>query len=83
MTGVILGQSMVLVFLLTVHGHVCPISGSGCHGEGPHGSPSCQRAPRVSQAKQKYAKGSSAPMLTLPGRARRKSFPIERRGRAL
>jgi hypothetical protein len=44
------------VFLLTVQGHVRPISGSGCRGEGPRGSPSYQRAPRVPRARQKYAK---------------------------
>jgi hypothetical protein len=35
MTGVMLGQGMVPVLLLTVHGHVRPIGGSGCRGWGP------------------------------------------------
>jgi hypothetical protein len=30
-----LGQSAVPVLLLIVHGHVCPIGGSGCRGRGP------------------------------------------------
>jgi hypothetical protein len=47
MTGVMLGQSVVLAFLLTVSGHVRPIGGSRCRGEGPHGSLSDQKAPRV------------------------------------
>jgi hypothetical protein len=40
-----------------MHGHVRPIGGSGCRGEGPRGSLSCQRAPRVPRARQKYAEG--------------------------
>jgi hypothetical protein len=35
MTGVMLGQSVVPAFLLTVHSHIRSIGGSGCHGEGP------------------------------------------------
>jgi hypothetical protein len=57
MTGVMLVQSVVPTFLLTVHGHVRPIGGSGCRGESPCGSLSCQRTPRVPQVRQKYAKG--------------------------
>jgi hypothetical protein len=34
MTGVTLGQGMVPVLLLVVHGHVHPIGGSGCHDWG-------------------------------------------------
>jgi hypothetical protein len=34
MTGVMLGQGVVLVSLFTVHGHVCPIGGSRCRGWG-------------------------------------------------
>jgi hypothetical protein len=45
------------MFLFTVHSHVRPISGNGHRGEGPRGSPPCQRAPRVPQARQKYTKG--------------------------
>jgi hypothetical protein len=52
-----LGQSVVPAFLLTVHGHVRPIGGSGCRGECPRGSLSGQRAPHVPRARQKYAKG--------------------------
>jgi hypothetical protein len=54
---VMLGQGVVLVLLLTVHGHICPIGLSGCCDWRPRGSPSCQRAPHVPQARQKYAKG--------------------------
>jgi hypothetical protein len=57
MTGVMLGQGVVSVLLFTVHSHVCPIGGSGCNGWGPRGSLSCQRAPRVPRARQKYAEG--------------------------
>jgi hypothetical protein len=32
MTGVMLSQSVILVLLLTVHGHVRSIGRSGCHG---------------------------------------------------
>jgi hypothetical protein len=35
MTGIMLGQGVVPVLLLTVHGHVRPIDGSGCHNWGP------------------------------------------------
>jgi hypothetical protein len=35
MTGVMLGQGVVLVLLLAVHGHVHPIGGSECRGWGP------------------------------------------------
>jgi hypothetical protein len=34
MTGVMLSQGVVPMLLLTVYGHVRPISGSGCHGWG-------------------------------------------------
>jgi hypothetical protein len=57
MTGVILSQSMVLVLMFIVHGHVRPIDRSGCRGEGPRDSPPCQRAPRVPRVRLKYAKG--------------------------
>jgi hypothetical protein len=57
MTGVMLGQSVVPAFLLTVHDHVRPIGGSGCRGEGPRGSLSGLRAPCVPRVRQKYAKG--------------------------
>jgi hypothetical protein len=67
MTGVILSQSMVLVLVFIVHGHVRPIGRSGCRGEGPRDSPPCQRAPRVPRVRLKYAKGSGAPVLMLPG----------------
>jgi hypothetical protein len=70
MIGVMLGKSVVLVFLFTVHSHVCPIGGRGCRGEGPCGSPSCQRAPRVPRARQKYAKrvGRSRAYVAVVGR---------------
>jgi hypothetical protein len=51
-----LGQSAVPTLLFIVHSHVHPIGESGCHGEGPRGSPPCQMAPRVPRARQKYAK---------------------------
>jgi hypothetical protein len=57
MVGVMLGLSAVPTLLFTVHDHVRPISGNGCRGEGLRGSPPCQRAPCVPQARQKYAKG--------------------------
>jgi hypothetical protein len=57
MTRVTLGQSVVLVLLFTVHGHVRPIGGSGCRGEGSRGSLPCQRAPSVPRARLKYADG--------------------------
>jgi hypothetical protein len=56
MTGVMLDQSVVPVFLFTVHGHVRPIGGNECCGEGPRGSPPCQRTPCVPRVRQKYAK---------------------------
>jgi hypothetical protein len=34
MTGVMLGQGVVPMLLLTMHGHVHPIGGSGCRGLG-------------------------------------------------
>jgi hypothetical protein len=67
MTGVMLGQGVVPMLLFVVHGHVRPISGSGCRGWGPRGSRldiglhmslgQGGSTPRV----------SSAPMLTLSG----------------
>jgi hypothetical protein len=55
MTEVMLDQSAVPTLLFTVHGHVRPIGGNERRGEGPRGSPPCQRAPRVPRARQKYA----------------------------
>jgi hypothetical protein len=52
-----LGQGVVPVLLLTVHGHVRPICGSGCRGWAPRGSPSCKRAPRVPRTRRKYVEG--------------------------
>jgi hypothetical protein len=72
MIGVMLGQSVVPTLLFTVHGHVHPIGGNGCCGEGPHGSPPCQRGPHVPRARQKYAKGV--------GRSRAYVVMIERDG---
>jgi hypothetical protein len=57
MTEVMLGHGVVPVLLLTVHGHIRPIGGSGCRGWGPRGSPSCQRAPCVPRVSQKYVEG--------------------------
>jgi hypothetical protein len=45
-----LGQSAVPTLLFTVHGHVRPIGGNECRGEGSRGFPPCQRAPRVPRA---------------------------------
>jgi hypothetical protein len=52
MIGVMLGQGMVPVLLLTVHGHVHPIVGAGAIVGGPCGSPSCLRVPRVPRARR-------------------------------
>jgi hypothetical protein len=57
MTGVMLGQGVVPVLLLTVHGYVCPITGVGAVVGCPRGSLSCQRAPRVPLARRERAKG--------------------------
>jgi hypothetical protein len=65
MTGVMLGQSVVPVFLFTVHGHVRPIGGNGRRGEAPRDSLPCQRTPRVPRARQKYAKRVRRSVLTL------------------
>jgi hypothetical protein len=56
MTGVMLDRDVALMLLFAVHGRVRPISGNGHRGGGPHGSLPCQRALRVPQARQKYAK---------------------------
>jgi hypothetical protein len=56
MTGVILGQSAILMLLFTVRGHVRPIGGNGCRGWDPRDSLSCQRAQCVPRTRQKYAK---------------------------
>jgi hypothetical protein len=55
MTGVMLGQGVVLVPLFIVHGYVRLIGGSECRGWGPCGSSSCQRVPRVPRARREYA----------------------------
>jgi hypothetical protein len=68
------------MFLLTVHGRVHPINGSRCRGEGLRGSMSCQRAPRVPWARQKYAKGSGAPVLMLSGSGEVEIVPDRARG---
>jgi hypothetical protein len=53
------------MLLFIVHSHVRPIIGNGCHGRGPCSSRPHLRALRVPRARQKYAKGSGAPVLTL------------------
>jgi hypothetical protein len=69
------GQSAVPTLLLTVHGHVYPISRNGCRGEGLHGSSPCQRAPCVPRMRQKYAKevGRSRAYVAGVGRGRNRS----------
>jgi hypothetical protein len=70
-----LGQGVVPVLLLIVHGHVRPIGGSRCRGWGPRGSPSCQRVPRVPRARRKYAEGVGRFDDVMGARARRKLSP--------
>jgi hypothetical protein len=60
--------------------YIRPINGSRCRGEGLCGSLSCQRAPRVPWARQKYAKGSGTPVLTLPGSGEAEIVPDWARG---
>jgi hypothetical protein len=52
-----LGQGVVPVLLLTVHGHVCPSVGAGATVGVPRGSPSYQRVPRVPRVRRKHAEG--------------------------
>jgi hypothetical protein len=72
---VMLGQDVVPVLLFTVHDHVRPISGSGCRGWGPRGSPSFQRTPRVPRARRKYVEGveRSCAYVAGAGRGRNRS----------
>jgi hypothetical protein len=63
---------VIPVLLLTVYGHIRPIGGSGCHGWGPRGSSSCQRAPRVPRARRKYVEGVGRSNDVMGARARRK-----------
>jgi hypothetical protein len=84
MTGVMLGQSVVPMLLFTIHSHVRPIGGSGCHSEGPRGFPLCQRAPRVPRARQKYAKRVRRSSAFVVGIGRgRNCHLMGRRGRVL
>jgi hypothetical protein len=70
---VMLGLGVVPVLLLTMHGHVSPIGRSGCHGWGPRGSPSCERAPHVPRARRKYTEGFRHFDDIIGARARRKN----------
>jgi hypothetical protein len=47
MTGVMSSQGVVLVPLLTVHGHVHHVDEASTIIGAPRGSPSCQRVPRA------------------------------------
>jgi hypothetical protein len=78
-----LGQSTVPTLLFTMHGHIRPINRNGRRDEGPRGFSHCQRAPRVPRARQKYAKGSGAPMLTLQGSNEAEIVPDRAQGWAL
>jgi hypothetical protein len=67
MTGVMLGQGVVLVFLLTVRGHVHPIGRSGCRGEGPM-APCLARRLHMSLGRgRSVLRGSGAPVPMLQG----------------
>jgi hypothetical protein len=58
---------VVLVLLLTVHGHVHHVDGSEYHGWGPRGSSSGLRVPRAPQARWNHAAGGRALPMTSPG----------------
>jgi hypothetical protein len=70
MTGIMSSQGVVLVPLLTVHGHVHHVDGSEYRGRGPRGSLSCLRVPRAPQARRKRAAGGRAPLMTPHGLGR-------------
>jgi hypothetical protein len=57
-----------------------PSAGVGATVGGPSGSLSCQRAQRVPRARQKYAEGSSVPVLTLLGSDEAELVPGATRG---
>jgi hypothetical protein len=83
MTGVMLGQSMVPALLLTVHGHVRPIGGSGCR-DGPPWLPVLPDGFTCPSGNAKVRQGDRAlPCFRCRGRERQKSFPTGRRGRTL
>jgi hypothetical protein len=67
MTGVTLGQSVVLMLLFTVHGHVRPIGRSGCRGEGPVASCFTIGLHASLGRGRSTPRGSGAPVLTLQG----------------
>jgi hypothetical protein len=80
MTGVTLDQSAVLMFLSTVHGHVCPISGNGCRGGGPM-APCLARGLYVSSGRGgSMPRGSGDPVLTLQGSDEAEIVPDGARG---
>jgi hypothetical protein len=73
-----LGQSVVPVFLM--HGHVCPIGGSGCHGEGPV-APRLVRGLHMSLEQGiSTPRGSGAPVLTLHGSSEAEIVPDRAQG---
>jgi hypothetical protein len=70
-----LDQSAVPMFPSTVHGHVRPISGNGCRGEGPCGSRPYQTALRIPRARQKYVKVVKHSRAYIAGVRRGKDVP--------
>jgi hypothetical protein len=74
MTRVMLGQGMVPMLLLTVHGHICPIGGSRCRGLGV---PMARRLARVLYVSlgrdESKLRGSDAFDDAMGARARRKN----------
>jgi hypothetical protein len=59
-----LGQSVVLVPLFTVHGHVHPIGGSGCRGWGLPWIPALpERSTRPSSEAEVRLEGRALPCL--------------------
>jgi hypothetical protein len=72
-----LGQGVVPVLLLTVHGHVHPIGGSGCRGWGAPVAPRLTRGFHVSLGRGGSGlKGSSA-LMTSRGSGEAKKMPPE------
>jgi hypothetical protein len=67
MTGVMLDQSTIPMFLFTVHGHVRPLGGNGCR-DGAHMAPRRARGLHVFLGRgRSMPRVSGAPMLTLQG----------------
>jgi hypothetical protein len=80
MTRVMLGQSVVPALLLTVHGHVCLIGGSGCRGGGGVAS-RLARGLHVSLGQGgSTPRGSDAPVLLLPRSGEAEVIPDRAQG---